>query len=118
MAPAAPVTVTLTGLAMVSSTPHRGLQTLVHRGEEVLGGEKILVGADEQREVLGHLARLDGLDAHALERLGELRDRRRLVEPAARLQRARPREDRRDRVRGGRLAWLVVAEVSRWSPYH
>src|SRR3954447_16485153 len=111
MAPAAPLTVTSTGLAMGSSSPQRGLQTPVHRGEEVLGGEKVLVGADEQREVLGHLARLDGLDAHALERLAELGDLGCLVEPAARLQGARPSEDGRDRIRRGGLALLVLAEV-------
>src|SRR3954463_1053862 len=106
MAPAAPVTVTLTASAISGSTPHRGLQTLVHRGEEVLGGEKVLVGADEQREVLRHLARLDGLDAHALERLAELGDLGCLVEPAARLQGAGPSEDGCDRIRRGGLALL------------
>ena len=30
------------------------------------------IGADEQREVLGHLAAFDSLDADALERLGEV----------------------------------------------
>jgi hypothetical protein len=35
---------------------------------------------DQDRQVLGHLARLDGLDADLLERVGELHDVRRAVE--------------------------------------
>ena len=48
------------------------LQVLVDRGEELLRGLELLVAADEQRQVLGHLPALDRLDADALERLGEL----------------------------------------------
>src|SRR3954454_963572 len=123
--PAAPVTVTVVGIrgspmssvassrARGSVRAHRALQPLVERVEELLGGEEVLVAADEQREVLRHLPVLDRLDAHPLERLGELADVGSVVHAAAVGEAARPREDRGDRVRGGRLALLVLAEVAR-----
>src|ERR1700684_1847492 len=85
------------------ASSHRGFQVLVDRGEELLGALPLLLGADEQREVLGHLAAFDGIDADALERAGELADVGRLIEAPARLQPARPGEDRSDRVGRGRL---------------
>src|SRR5690606_15026342 len=39
-----------------SALGHLLLQVLVQRGEEFLGGQPLLVLADEQRQVLGHLA--------------------------------------------------------------
>ena len=41
---------------------HRLLQVLVDLVEEAGGGEPFLVGADQQRQVLGHVAGLDGVD--------------------------------------------------------
>ena len=78
-----------------------------------LGRQVRLARADEDREVLRHLAGLDGLDADLLERVGELHDVGRAVELAAVLEALRPREDRRDRVRRRRLALLVLAVVAR-----
>ena len=40
--------------------------------EEFLGREEVLVRADQQGQVLRHLPALHRLDAHPLERLGEL----------------------------------------------
>src|SRR6478752_5544853 len=57
-----------------SGLRHGLLEVLVDRREEVLRRLVRLVRADQEREVLGHLAALDGLDADALEGLGELRD--------------------------------------------
>src|SRR5215208_4430182 len=51
---------------------HLGLEVGVQRFEEVLGVQVGLARVDQDREVLGHLAALDGLDADLLERLGEL----------------------------------------------
>ena len=66
-----------------AGSAHRRLQVLVDGRQELLGRLELLVGADQQREVLGHLAALDRLDADALERLGELGDLGRVVHPAA-----------------------------------
>src|ERR1700761_8644614 len=67
--------------AFIAPASHRGRrrgfppppQLGVERGEELRRGEPRLIGPDQDREVLGHLARLDGVDADALERLGEPR---------------------------------------------
>src|SRR5690606_19266945 len=95
-----------------SALGHLLLQVLVQRGEEFLGGQPLLVLADEQRQVLGHLAALDGLDDDLLQGLGEAHDLRGGVELAALLQAAGPGEDRGDRVGGGRLALLVLPVVA------
>src|SRR5450759_268178 len=87
-------------------------EVLVYRGQELLGGQPGLVGADQQREVLGHLALFDGLHADAFEGLGERRHLGGAVKLAAVLDATGPRVDRGDRVGGGRLAELVLAEVS------
>ena len=42
-----------------------------------------VVGADEDRQVAGHVAALDRVDADPLQRFGEAHDVRRVVEPAA-----------------------------------
>src|SRR5689334_23227499 len=52
----------------------RGLEVLVERGQELLGGLERRVPVDEQRQVLGHLAALDRADDHLLELVGELGD--------------------------------------------
>ena len=88
------------------------LEVLADRLEELLGGHPRLLGADEDREVLGHLAALDRLDADPLERLGEAHDLGRVVELAAIFEAAGPGEDRGDRVGRGRLALLVHAVVA------
>ena len=74
-------------------------EILVDRREELLGRLPRLLGADEDCEIFCHLAALDRLDAHSLERLGELRHRRRIVHSSARQQPAGPGEDRGDRIR-------------------
>ena len=49
--------------AELQSGRHRLLQVLVDLVEEAGGREPLLVGADQEREVLGHEAGLDGVDA-------------------------------------------------------
>src|SRR5262245_65354023 len=51
---------------------HRRFQVLVHLVEEPCGGEPFLVGADQEREVLGHVAGLDGVDRDLLQGRREL----------------------------------------------
>src|SRR6185312_5831427 len=51
--------------------------------EEAGGGQPALVGADQEREVLGHVAFLDGGDADLFQLLGELRELRIIVELGA-----------------------------------
>src|SRR5690606_14540823 len=122
--PAAPVTVTVTGVRVwdigVSSrfgtaraSAEACGQVLVDRGEELLGRQPRLVRADEQGEVLRHLAALDGLDDDVLEGLRELRAVARAAELAAVREATRPVDDRRDRVGRRRLALLVLAVVAR-----
>ena len=77
------------------------------------GRQPVLVRADQQREVLGHVAGFDRVDADLLQRLGELLHLRRAVELAAVREAARPGEDRGDRVGRGLLALLVLAVVAR-----
>ena len=83
------------------------------RFEELLGRHPRLLRTNQDREVLGHMAGFDRLDAHALERLGEVADIGRAVHASARGQPAGPREDRRDRVCRGRFTPLVLAEMAR-----
>ena len=67
--------------------------------EEAGGGQPALVGADQKREVLGHVAVLDGRDADLLQRLGELRQLRVVVELGA------VGEARASRRRSTRSSW-------------
>ncbi len=92
---------------------HRLLEVLVELVEELRGGQPLLVGADQQRQVLGHVAGFDRVDADLLQRLGELLHVGRAVELAAVLEAAGPGEDRGDRVGRGLLALLVLAVVAR-----
>lgn len=80
-------------------------------GLEVVLGLEVL-SVDSEREILGHLAGLDGLDADALEVERELLEGGVAVELSAVVQAARPREDRRDGVGGGLAALLVLAPVA------
>src|SRR4051812_21021784 len=41
---------------------HRGLEVLVHRGKKFLRRLELLIGADQEGEILGHLPALDRLD--------------------------------------------------------
>src|SRR5262249_42014047 len=52
---------------------HRPLEVLVDRVEKTGGGEPFVIGAHQQREVLGHETRLDRRDGHLLQGGGELR---------------------------------------------
>src|SRR5690606_22677710 len=61
----------------------RASQVGVERAEELLGGQVPLIAADEQREVLGHLTALDGLDDDVLEGLREADDLGGVVQLAA-----------------------------------
>src|SRR5690242_9372643 len=77
---------------------HRFLEVLVHLVEEAFGREPFLVGADEQRQILGHETAFDRIDAYFLKRVRELVERRIVVELGAMGEPARPREDRSDRI--------------------
>ena len=79
--------------------------------EEAFGGQPGLFGADEQREVLGHLAAFDGFDADPFERFGEFDNFGVLSAPAI-AQPAGPGKDAGDGVGAGRLPLLVLAIVA------
>src|SRR3954462_6383664 len=93
---------------------HRLLEVLVNLVEEALGGEPLLVGAHQQRQVLGHVAGFHGGDADLLERIRELGERGVVVELGAMRQAPRPGEDGGHRVGGGLLALLVLTIVARY----
>src|SRR6185312_850979 len=59
--PSAPATIT-----QLLPRGHPGLEVGVEHLEEVLGVQEGLLRIDQDREVLGHLAALDGLDADLL----------------------------------------------------
>src|SRR3712207_2337930 len=91
---------------------HRLLQVLVDLVEEAGGGEPLLLGADQEGEVLGHVAGLYRVDADLLEGLGEAGELLVVVELGPMAKAAGPGEDRRDGVGGGLLALLVLAVVA------
>src|SRR5215211_4289277 len=62
---------------------HRLLEVFVDLVEEAGGGEPLLLGADEEGEVLGHEAGLDRVDADLLQRRGEAGELRVVVELGA-----------------------------------
>src|SRR5689334_13805508 len=96
-----------------ASGRHRLLQVFVDLVEEAGGRKPLLVGADQEREVLGHEARLDRVYRDLLERRGELRQCRVVVELGAMREAARPGEDRGDGVGRGLVTLLVLAIVAR-----
>src|SRR5690349_449834 len=77
---------------------HRVREVVGNLVEEAGGRQPALVGADQQRKVLGHVAGLDGVDTDLLQREGELRQLRIVVEFGAVAETTRPGEDRGDRV--------------------
>src|SRR5262249_59509489 len=54
---------------------HRPLEILIDLVEETGGGEPFLIGAHQQRKVLGHKARLDGGDRDLLQGRSEFGER-------------------------------------------
>src|SRR5271170_7838543 len=85
---------------------HGFVEVLVEFVEELAGGEPGLLGADEERQVLGHEAGLDRLDAYPFEGLGEALQLGRAIELAAIPEPARPGIDGGDGVGRGLLALL------------
>src|ERR1700726_1254176 len=81
--------------------------------EEAGGGEPTLFGADQEREILGHEAGLDGFDTDLLQRRSELLQFGIVVELGAVRQAASPGEDRGDRVGRGLLALLMLTVMPR-----
>ncbi len=84
---------------------HRLLEVSVDFVEESGGGEPGLVGSDEEREVLGHVAAFDGVDADGFERRCELCEFRIVVQLGAVGEATGPGEDRGDRVGRGFLTF-------------
>src|SRR5580692_1717011 len=62
---------------------HRLVEVLRDLVEEARGRQPALIGADQEREVLGHVAVFDGGDADLLQRACELRQRVVVVELGA-----------------------------------
>ena len=83
----APVQQMMRGAVGAHGTPHHAgsgkcrREVLVENGEELLGGEPLGVGADEDGKVLRHLSALDGRNDDILKALGESSDLGGVVEP-------------------------------------
>src|SRR3546814_18755987 len=78
-----------------------GVQTCalpIYGFKELLGCHPRLIGTDENRKILGHMAIFDSLDADFLERFGKADAVRRFIELAAIFESPRPCETGRDRV--------------------
>ena len=86
------------------------LQPLVDLVEKAGGREPSLIGADQQRQILGHEACLDGADHDLFQRLGEAGKLGIVVELGAMLEPAGPGEDRR-RCVGRRRSPLLMLPV-------
>src|SRR3546814_16759157 len=97
------------------SGAHLLFEILDDRLEEAFGGQPVLVGADQQREVLGHLAALDRRDADLFEIFGEFGQRGIIVELAAVLEAAGPGKRSEERTVGKEC---VSTCRFRGSPYH
>src|SRR5690349_184387 len=99
------------GLAVATSTctsGHRCLEVLIDGVEEADGRKPRLVGTDQQRQVLGHLAFLDGGDGDLFERVGKLGEVEIVVELGAMAEAACPGEDGGGGVGRGLLALLML----------
>jgi len=66
------------------------LQVLIDPVEKAFGCQPFLVGADQKREILSHVARLNRIDANLFERRREAREVRVVVELGAVGEAARP----------------------------
>jgi hypothetical protein len=86
------------------SGSHCLAQVLVDLVEEAGGREPWLVGADQQRQILGHEAAFDRVNANPFQCVGELCQLSLVVELCAVSKTTRPGEDRGDRVGRGLLA--------------
>jgi len=80
--------------------------------DKVLRLDLVHSASDAESEVLSHDSALDGVDASALELLAEVSELLVFVELCAVGETASPGEDGGDRVGGGGLALLVLAEVA------
>ena len=82
----------LKGLALHPAT-HFDFEIGAHLLEELLRGHPRLIRSDQNREILGHMAVFNSLDAHFLKRFCKTRYIRRFVKFATEFQTASPCED-------------------------
>src|ERR1700719_3525640 len=104
---------TVPALPIAIALAHRLLQILTHLVEEAGGGEPLLVGADQERQIFGHEARLDRIHRDLFKRRGEFRELGIVVELGTVCEPARPGENRRDRIGRGLAALLMLAVMPR-----
>src|SRR5690242_3279429 len=90
--PRSPAAGVIVRLSRTSGRLQRLLEVLGDLVDEALGGQPALLVADEEGQVLGHRAALDGVDADLLQRLGELGQRLVAVELGAVFETAGPGE--------------------------
>lgn len=92
------------------------LQVLGQAVQELEGVEVVLalqaLAVDDQCQVLGHIASLDGLDADSLQLLGKLLQCNVVIDLGTELETAGPGKDGGDGVGGGLAALLVLAVVA------
>src|SRR6185369_16953691 len=95
--------------AMVSVSSHSLLQVLINLIQEAFRRQPFLVGADEQRQILGHVTLLHGRDTDFFHGMGELGELVIAVQLGAMGETPRPGKDRSDGIGRSALALLVFA---------
>src|SRR3546814_15405459 len=98
-----------TCLGLSGPAIHRCFKIDPNGFKELLGCHPRLIGTDENRKILGHMAIFDSLDADFLQRFGKADDVRRFIELAAIFERSEERRVGKE---------CVSTCRSRWSPYH
>lgn len=91
-------------MATLCPGSHFGFEVGIERIEKLLGGEPSLLFADQNCQVLGHLAAFNGFDADFFQGVSKPNHVRGAIEFAAIFKPLAPRENRRDRIGRGRLA--------------
>src|SRR3546814_13820324 len=99
-----------TCLGLSGPAIHRCFKIDPNGFKELLGCHPRLIGTDENRKILGHMAIFDSLDADFLQRFGNADDVRRFIELAAIFESTRPCETGRDRV-GRRGFALLLTQI-------
>ena len=80
--------------------------------QKTFGGQPALLVADQQRQVLGHVARFDRIDRDLFQSGGETGELGIIVQLGPVAEAPGPGEDRSDRVGRSLLAALMLAEVA------
>ncbi len=88
------------------------MQALIQHVQKSIGGEPLLIGTDQQRQVFGHGSAFNRFNTYPFKGCCKFRQLRVFVQGSAMGQAPGPGKDRGDGVGGGFLARLVLAVVA------